>query len=631
MSASTVSEPAPRGGAVLLAVVVGWASTVVGVWFEALTRPADARTYLAEPALLSVQVLAVLVTSGVALATVSKAPPMSRWLGLLSAALGGNVLLMHLGAWMVSDPGPPSDLAVTMAQLSTDVFSVPMLVLVITLSLFPDGRPPTAWVRPALRLAIAVTFASLVVDMLLPEPVDPPFAPLARAWVLPALGGPLAPVQAVLAVAWVVLTFGLAPAALIARWRRSNTAVRRQIRWVLLAAAALPVVIGGCVALNVGLHTEALLVRDLGFNLIFIGFGLALGMAMLYRDLYDVDRAISRAITYVTVTVTATVAFLAAAALTAKLAERLTGRPGSAVAAALGAATVVLIWRPVYRRVNDWSERTFDRERYAAVAAIRAAAASARRTLDPAASIRDALREAWRDPQAEPLFQIPGQPDLSDADGVGPPSPHQHRTRCSHRYGSVAARSARSSTANASRSVTLLRSTLDEAGLLYENAALEVALRAQAHATATAVAAGRDAADTARRRLERDLHDGVQGRLVAVALDLAATREEHPMSTVDATIGAAVTQLQTAINELRQLAHGVYPAALLGTGLGDAIRSYASGCPYRFWSTWTCPAYPPMPPRRSTSPPARRSPTPANTPAPPGSTFAPHGTTQPSR
>jgi signal transduction histidine kinase len=124
-----------------------------------------------------------------------------------------------------------------------------------------------------------------------------------------------------------------------------------------------------------------------------------------------------------------------------------------------------------------------------------------------------------------------------------------------------------------------LRSTLAEAGLLYENAALEVALRVQAIRTAAAVAAARDEADAARRRLERDLHDGVQGRLVAVALDLAATREEHPMSTMDGRLDEAVTHLQTAIRELRQLAQGVHPGPLLGAGLSDAIRSYANRMP----------------------------------------------------
>src|SRR3954463_1089383 len=80
-----------------------------------------------------------------------------------------------------------------------------------------------------------------------------------------------------------------------------------------------------------------------------------------------------------------------------------------------------------------------------------------------------------------------------------------------------------------------------------------------------------------RRRLERDLHDGAQQRLVSLSLRLGmlATRVT-PGSEVDALLGSVQDELAEALKELRDLAHGLHPALLTARGLPVALASLAA-------------------------------------------------------
>ena len=85
------------------------------------------------------------------------------------------------------------------------------------------------------------------------------------------------------------------------------------------------------------------------------------------------------------------------------------------------------------------------------------------------------------------------------------------------------------------------------------------------------------AADEERRRLERDLHDGAQQRLVALAvrLGLAVRSGELPPATV-ASLDAAQAEILVALEELRELVHGIRPAALRQFGLARAVEGVAA-------------------------------------------------------
>ncbi|MET0419856.1 MAG: ATP-binding protein [Actinoplanes sp.] len=84
------------------------------------------------------------------------------------------------------------------------------------------------------------------------------------------------------------------------------------------------------------------------------------------------------------------------------------------------------------------------------------------------------------------------------------------------------------------------------------------------------------AADEARRRIERDLHDGAQQRLVALALRLRTATHDTPEPAEVAEIG---TDLMTVIDELRELSRGIHPAVLSDSGLRPALRALARRSP----------------------------------------------------
>jgi PAS domain S-box-containing protein len=86
-----------------------------------------------------------------------------------------------------------------------------------------------------------------------------------------------------------------------------------------------------------------------------------------------------------------------------------------------------------------------------------------------------------------------------------------------------------------------------------------------------------EAADAARRRIERDLHDGAQQRLVALSLEvrLARSRAERDPSTAAPFLEHLGKELAEASAELRELAHGIHPAVLTERGLAAAIEALA--------------------------------------------------------
>ncbi|GAA2533470.1 sensor histidine kinase [Pilimelia columellifera] len=87
-------------------------------------------------------------------------------------------------------------------------------------------------------------------------------------------------------------------------------------------------------------------------------------------------------------------------------------------------------------------------------------------------------------------------------------------------------------------------------------------------------------AHTQLRRLERDLHDGAQARMVALALELGRVREELPANAPQANrIAVAHEHAKTAITELRDLARGIYPAVLVDSGLDGALPALAERLP----------------------------------------------------
>src|SRR3954470_10314223 len=128
---------------------------------------------------------------------------------------------------------------------------------------------------------------------------------------------------------------------------------------------------------------------------------------------------------------------------------------------------------------------------------------------------------------------------------------------------------------------SLVRSAAAAAALQLENERLEAELRARVEELQTSRARLVEVSIGERRRLERDLHDGAQQRLVALSLQLALARRkvDGDPGTAGRLIDAARGELGTALEELRELARGIRPAVLTDRGLGPALQALAQRAP----------------------------------------------------
>lgn len=111
-------------------------------------------------------------------------------------------------------------------------------------------------------------------------------------------------------------------------------------------------------------------------------------------------------------------------------------------------------------------------------------------------------------------------------------------------------------------------------GWTLDNERLQAELRAQLEETRASRARIVEAGDAERRRVERNLHDGAQQRLVTLSLMLRRARSQmEEDKELGGTLGKAVEELGTAIDELRDLAQGIHPSILSEEGLGPALES----------------------------------------------------------
>jgi signal transduction histidine kinase len=236
---------------------------------------------------------------------------------------------------------------------------------------------------------------------------------------------------------------------------------------------------------------------------------------------------------------------------------------GQGMEVALGAALVVSVFRVIKAR---------------------ATLADALGRLEGASpdEVRAALAEALRDPALDVAFWMPERRMYVDVGGARyefpADDPSRGITRINGADGEPIA--ALIHDAGLENEPALVRDAAAAARLALENARLHAELRAQLmllqESRARIVAAG----DEERRRIERDLHDGAQQRLVALALELrAAQRRFGAGGEIDHVLGAAVEELQRAVEQLRELSHGLHPSVLTQNGLAAALESLAATTP----------------------------------------------------
>ena len=115
-----------------------------------------------------------------------------------------------------------------------------------------------------------------------------------------------------------------------------------------------------------------------------------------------------------------------------------------------------------------------------------------------------------------------------------------------------------------------------------------------------------EAADDARRRIERSLHDGAQQQLVALALDLRMLKARLGDSGLASTVDEIGDKLAIALAELREFARGIHPAFLSERGVGAAVEALVARAPLNVDATVELDRAPAR--RRSRPPPTSSSP-----------------------
>jgi signal transduction histidine kinase len=499
------------------------------------------------------------------------------WIG----AAGIFALVQEYANWVETShataPGEP--IAVWISNWAW----VPIFTLLLTYPflLFPDGHLPSPRWRPV-AWGIAITSALWTISFALNggsdytnannEHVRNPFAPAS-----------LAPAIDVVRIVLSFVMIGLAAAtvaSLVIRYRRSHGDEREQIRWLMLAGGVT--VFWFLLPLNHGTGGWADSVQGFVLTLIPI----AIGVAILKYHLYDIDLVLRKTLVFGVLAVFITLVYVAIVVGVGTA----VGSSGNPVLSGVAAAVVALAFQPVrrwgqrlanrlvygkratpYEILSEFSSRlgeAYDPEDVLPRMARILADGTGSKRADVWLYVGDELRSAASWPVTdEPTDEIPAEPL---APGF---VPVRHRDELLGAL-SVQKASGESLTSNESKLVDDLAA---QAGLVLRNVALTEQLRMrleELHASRQRLVG---AQDEERRKIERNIHDGAQQQLVALAVKqrLAASL----IGTNDERASAMLAELQietnAALDDLRDLARGIYPPLLADRGLAAALDAQA--------------------------------------------------------
>lgn len=440
---------------------------------------------------------------------------------------------------------------------------------------FPNGRlltPRWRWVAGAAVACFTIFIALALFD---PSPYDSPDAsvrnPLLHNRVGEALEG-----TGIWIPFWIGILATLFAGALAIRLRlkRSTGVERLQTLWLAWAVLLIP--FGLLVCASQWLVTNRFVdVVVFPFLLLTqVAVAVAVGIAVTRYRLYAIERLLNRTLVYVTLTV-----LLAGAYATVALVLGVLVGGDSKWVVAVATLAVALVFRPLRARIQDLVDRRYRRARYEALRRIRGFEDDVRDGRRAPEEIGVVLAEALDDPLAQLYFWLPETQAYADVEGELVELPHD-------------ARAHREITRDDARIATLLhdptllehRDLLDgvvsAAALSIEIARLRVEVRiqlAEVEASRTRIV---EAGYEERRRLERDLHDGAQQRLVSLGVQLRRLQLSLPReaSILSPAFDQIVGEVGAAIGDLRQIAAGVRPARL-DDGLAAALRDLARTTP----------------------------------------------------
>jgi signal transduction histidine kinase len=196
--------------------------------------------------------------------------------------------------------------------------------------------------------------------------------------------------------------------------------------------------------------------------------------------------------------------------------------------------------------------------------------------------LRDALAEALGDPTLELAYWVPNQDGYVDAEGQPmrvDPAPTGKVATTIETEGRRVAAIVHDATLAEERD--LVQAVGAAAALTLENERLDAELRAHVDELRASRARIVTAGYTERQRLERDLHDGAQQRLMALGINLRLARDlvTSDMQEAATLLDASLEELNQATRELRELARGIHPAVLTDRGLDAALNGLAGRSP----------------------------------------------------
>jgi signal transduction histidine kinase len=482
-------------------------------------------------------------------------------IGELLVAIGLSVafVVARETAWQVLAERPDTAARVDWLVAVTDQAAVWIFVTVGLLLLhFPDGLPPSRrWRRVPAALVVAAAINQPLVAFS-PEPFRAPLAGLTRPF------APLPTWLQVIELASLVslLTLTLACAvSLVIRFRRSDPLRRIQIKWLSLAGLGIPLFPLMCLV-EIGLWGRPLWLSAAVGVVALIAIPVTTGVAVLRHDLYDVDKALATTITWAVVTL----ALLGVYVGTSFAVGVIVGGESAAAAAGVTALCAVAL-APLRHRLQAAVDRRVYPLRRAAIDAIDALHRDTSADRARPEQLEAVLRATLRDPELRVGYQIVGTDGFVDAAG--------ERVDPIHGTSIVAGNDAMGvlvpgPTALASHE--LMREVATRSATLVELVRLRLELTAVLREVESSRTRLVQIGYEERRRLERDLHDGAQQRLVSLGMSLLLARRHLSDGSVDVegTLDQAVVELGTAVAELRQIAHGLRPS-LLDDGLGVAI------------------------------------------------------------
>jgi signal transduction histidine kinase len=442
--------------------------------------------------------------------------------------------------------------------------------------LFPDGRVPSRRWRPALWLVIGSTALTIVGFALTPGVMTGAFADLEHAGVtnplgIDALAGPIAVITGIGGLLMLVAAI-VSGAAIVSRFRHASGEVRQQIKWLAFVGVAFLLEIPLTVVVDAITRSDTAsnVMFLVGFGTLIIGIPLACGVAILKYRLYDLDVVVRKTVVFGLLAVFVAVVYAGVVGLLGAL----VGGVSNSVASFVAATVLAIAFQPARERARRLADRLVYGQRatpYEVLADFSSRVGEAYAADDVLPRMAQVLASGTGAESATVWLRV-GE-ELHPV-ATSPPDAEpgrDHAVEVVHQGESLGELSVvlPPSDPIGPAKDKLIRDLAAQAGLVLRNFRLIEELRASRQRLVAAQ-------DEERRRIERNLHDGVQQQLVALNVQLGLlARAAGGESKVAEMATAMQTRATEALEDLRDLARGIYPPLLADRGLAAALESQA--------------------------------------------------------